>query len=177
MEKRMILVLIMLLLGWSISLVVGEETVLTGKLNISSPVFMNKGTIPVKYTCNGANINPPLYIENVPVAAKSLALIVDDPDAPHGTWVHWVLWNIDPKTSAIKENSAPHGAKQGVNDFQNKTYDGPCPPSGTHRYFFELYALDDVLELGRDTKESDVSKAMKGHILGEGRLIGIYRGK
>ena len=144
-------------------------------LRVSSPEFKNNGPIPSKYTCDGADVNPPLMIENVPSSAKSLALIVDDPDAPVGTWVHWVLWNIDPSTNAIGENALPAGAMQGLNDFRKSDYGGPCPPSGTHRYFFKLYALDIVLSLGPKTKKAELEHAMKGHIVAQGELIGLYR--
>jgi hypothetical protein len=104
-----------------------------------------------------------------------MALIVDDPDAPAGTWVHWVVWNISPDTKEMKESSVPEGAQQGVNDFRKHEYGGPCPPSGTHRYFFKLYALDTMLNLGSKAKKSDVEQAMKGHILEKTELIGRYR--
>jgi len=151
-----------------------EETQRDG-LKISSPVFENNGYIPSKYTCDGRDINPSLLIENIPAKSKSLALIVDDPDAPRGTWVHWVLWNIDPKTKQIKENSIPAGAKQGLNDFRKRTYGGPCPPSGTHRYFFKLYALDTMLNLGSDATKADLEKAMKGHIIDQDQSVGLYK--
>ena len=144
-------------------------------IRISSPEFKNNGPIPSKYTCDGADVNPPLMIENVPSSAKSLALIVDDPDAPVGTWVHWVLWNIDPSTNAIRENALPAGALQGLNDFRKSDYGGPCPPSGTHRYFFKFYALDIMLSLGPKTKKAELEHAMKGHIVAQGELIGLYR--
>ncbi len=146
-----------------------------GELQITSPVFKNNESIPVKYTCDGEDINPPLLIENVPPEAKSLALIHDDPDAPMGTWVHWVLWNISPDTGEIKENSVPAGAQQGFNDFRKHDYGGPCPPSGTHRYFFKLYALDSLLDLSSNAKKGDLEKAMKGHILAQTQLIGLYK--
>ena len=116
-------------------------------LKISSPAFGQNGYIPVKYTCDGDDVNPPLVIDNVPQNAKSVALIMDDPDAPAGTWVHWVVWNIDPKTKEIKDSYVPKGAQQGINDFRRHDYGGSCPPSGTHRYFFKLYALDTSLTL------------------------------
>jgi Raf kinase inhibitor-like YbhB/YbcL family protein len=144
---------------------------------LSSPAFQHDGTIPSKYTCDGSDINPPLKIENVPQTAKSLALIVDDPDAPAGTWVHWVLWNISPSTRDLKENSVPQGADQGLNDFRKRSYGGPCPPSGTHRYFFKVYALDTMLSLGVNTTKSDLEKAMKGRIIAQGELIGLYNRK
>jgi Raf kinase inhibitor-like YbhB/YbcL family protein len=145
-------------------------------MNLSSPVFKHNGPIPSKYTCDGADISPPLLIENVPPTAKSLALIVDDPDAPAGIWVHWVLWNVSPSTKDIKENTVPLGAEQGLNDFKTQSYGGPCPPSGTHRYFFKIYALDTTLALGPTTKAS-LEKAMKEHIIAQGELIGLYKRK
>ncbi len=146
-------------------------------LKISSPVFAHNSHIPPKYTCDGADINPPLLIENVPIGAKSLALIVDDPDAPRGTWVHWVVWNIAPDTGKIEEHSLPAHASQGVNDFKKRTYGGPCPPSGTHRYFFKLYVLDTMLNLAPGTDKAGLEKAMHGHMLGQAELIGLYARK
>lgn len=147
------------------------------ELKITSPVFGNNGEIPKKYTCDGADLNPPLRFENVPPEARSLALIVDDPDAPMGTWVHWVVWNIDPKTAEIKENTVPKGAFQGINDFRKHDFGGPCPPSGTHRYFFKLYALNIQLNLNTNSKKADLEKAMKGHILAQAQIIGLYTRK
>jgi Raf kinase inhibitor-like YbhB/YbcL family protein len=152
-----------------------KEAVKMGDLKISSSVFENNGNIPQKYTCDGKDVNPPLRIENVPPAAKSLVLIVDDPDAPGGMWVHWVVWNIDPKTGEIKENTVPKGALQGINDFRKHDYGGPCPPSGTHRYFFKLYALDSLLNLSTNSRKTDIEKAMKGHIVAQAEIIGLYR--
>jgi Raf kinase inhibitor-like YbhB/YbcL family protein len=172
--KRRIFLGLIAVIGF-MSNILAEEAVKMGDLKISSPVFENNGKIPQKYTCDGKDVNPPLKIENVPPSAKSLALIVDDPDAPAGMWVHWVLWNIDPKTGGIEENTAPKGALQGVNDFRKHNYGGPCPPSGTHRYFFKLYALDSPLNLGTDSKKTDVEKAMKGHILAQSEIIGLYK--
>jgi Raf kinase inhibitor-like YbhB/YbcL family protein len=113
--------------------------------------------------------------DNVPSEAKSLALIVDDPDAPVGMWVHWVVWNIDPSTREIAEDNVPRNAAQGKNDWKRNTYGGPCPPSGVHRYFFKLYALDTRLNLGTGTVKTDLEKAMHGHILGKAELIGLYK--
>lgn len=146
-----------------------------GVLKISSPAFKNNEHIPRLYTCGGKDVNPALMIENVPDGAKSLALIVDDPDAPVGTWVHWVLWNIDPKLKEIKENSVPPNSVQGKNDFTKNKYGGPCPPSGTHRYFFKLYALDTLLDLSPNSTKYDLEKAMKGHVLSEGQIVGLYK--
>ena len=144
-------------------------------LQLVSPVFKHNEFIPEKYTCDGKDINPPLLIENIPSGTKSMALIVDDPDAPAGTWVHWVVWNISPDTKEMKESSVPEGAQQGVNDFRKHQYGGPCPPSGTHRYFFKLYALDTMLNLGSKAKKSDLEQAMKGHILEKTELVGRFR--
>ncbi|MGC1454812.1 MAG: YbhB/YbcL family Raf kinase inhibitor-like protein [Nitrospirota bacterium] len=145
------------------------------QMKISSTAFENNGQIPKKYTCDGSDVNPPLKLEGIPAEAKSLALIVDDPDAPTGTWVHWVLWNIDPKATDIKENSVPKSANQGMNDFRKHDYGGPCPPSGTHRYFFKLYALDTTLNLGPNVTKSDIESSIKEHILAKTELIGLYK--
>jgi Raf kinase inhibitor-like YbhB/YbcL family protein len=144
-------------------------------LRITSPSFGNNGNIPPKFTCDGADVNPALAIENVPTGAKSLALIVDDPDAPAGIWVHWVVWNIPADIKEIKEHSVPAGASQGLTDFRKRAYGGPCPPSGTHRYFFKLYALDALLNLGSDTTKAALERAMKGHIVAQAEIIGLYR--
>ena len=146
-------------------------------LNVTSLAFKQNQTIPSKYTCDGVDVSPPLIIKHVPPGAKSLALIMDDPDAPSGTWVHWVLWNIDPKTSEISENMVPSSAWQGMNDFRKRVYGGPCPPSGTHRYFFKLYSLDKVLELGPETTKAGLERAMKGHVISQAELIGLYKRK
>ncbi|MCL4475309.1 MAG: YbhB/YbcL family Raf kinase inhibitor-like protein [Nitrospirae bacterium] len=145
------------------------------ELSISSPVFENNGGIPGKYTCDGMDVNPPLKIDNVPSEAKSLALIVDDPDAPRGIWVHWVVWNIDPKTEEIREDTVPKDSVQGINDFEKRDYGGPCPPSGTHRYFFKLYALDSLLNFSSDAGKAGLEKAMEGHILAQAQIVGLYK--
>jgi len=141
------------------------------ELTIKSPVFDNNKSIPSKYTCDGDDVNPPLIIEGIPEGTKSLVLIVDDPDAPMGTWDHWIVWNI-PLTNKIEENSVP--GTEGLNDFRRHSYGGPCPPSGTHRYFFKVYALDTKLNLDSNSRKKDIEKAMKGHILAQGELIGLY---
>jgi len=143
-------------------------------MKISSPAFGQNGTIPKKYTCDGENVNPPLSISQVPPSTQSLVLIMDDPDAPGRTFVHWTLWNIDPKITEIPENEVPEGARQGLTDFGTSGYGGPCPPSGIHRYFFKLYALDSKLELPSNAKKADLEQAMKGHILAQAELIGLY---
>ncbi|MDP6685945.1 MAG: YbhB/YbcL family Raf kinase inhibitor-like protein [Candidatus Omnitrophota bacterium] len=141
-------------------------------MNLKSPEFTNNSSIPKKFTCQGDDINPLLRIEGVPEEAKSLALIVDDPDAPMGMWVHWVLYNI-PIVDKIDEDSIP--GKQGINDFRREDYGGPCPPSGTHRYFFKIYALDTELGLKDGVNKKDLEKAMEGHILDKAELIGLYK--
>jgi len=161
--------------GFFVSQTMSKEEEQMGELKLSSFAFQDNGDIPQKYTCDGIDVNPPLKIDNVPSETKSLALIVDDPDAPMGTWVHWIVWNIDPKTTEIKEDTVPQGALQGVNDFRKNDYGGPCPPSGRHRYFFKLYALDTILNRGMTAKKADIERAMKGHILAEAQIIGLYR--
>jgi len=143
-----------------------------GGMRLTSPEFQNNAMIPRKFTCQGEDVNPTLIIEDVPEGTKSLALIVDDPDAPMGTWVHWVVYDI-PVSSRIEENSIP--GKQGRNDFGRKDYGGPCPPSGTHRYFFKIYALDTILGLEEGISKSALEKAMQGHILDKAELIGLYK--
>ena len=140
-------------------------------MKISSTAFRNNSNIPSKYTCDGKNINPPLQIGDIPKGTESLVLIMDDPDAPAGTFVHWVVWNIPP--DEIKENSVP--GVQGLNDFRENSYGGPCPPSSTHRYFFKIYALDGTLSLDITAKKRDVEKAIQGYILAKAEMIGLYK--
>lgn len=143
-------------------------------MELSSPAFAHHQTIPVRYTCQGEDINPPLQISGIPKGTKTLVLIMDDPDAPVGTWDHWVVWNISP-TGEIKENSVPAGAVQGKNSWGKNSYGGPCPPSGTHRYFFKLYALDTDLNLPPKATKADVEKAIQNHILAQSELMGTYK--
>lgn len=145
------------------------------KLKIWSPAFENHGQIPSLYTCDGANINPPLRIESVPRKAKALALVFDDLDAPRGSYVHWILWNIDPGLREIEENSVPGGAIQGTNDFKKRSYGGPCPPGRAHRYVLNLYALDRRLDLGPEATKEDLERAMRGHILDQAQWVGVYK--
>jgi hypothetical protein len=153
-------------------------------LNLTSPAFGHKGSIPSKHTCDDVDRSPPLTWSGVPASARSLVLIVDDPDAPDPaaprmTWVHWVLYNLPPKDGGLAEAVAtlPAGTREGLNDWKRTGYGGPCPPIGRHRYFHKLYALDTVLpDLGRPTK-SQLEKAMQGHILAQAELIGTYRKK
>jgi len=141
-------------------------------MKVSSPEFKNNELIPKKFTCQGNDINPKLIIENIPEGSKSLALIVDDPDAPMGTWVHWVVFNI-PVISEIKEDTIP--GEQAMNDFGRKDYGGPCPPSGTHRYFFKIYALDATLSANAVNDKHSLEKVMQGHILDKAELVGLYK--
>ena len=143
-------------------------------MKITSSAFQEGGNIPSKFTCDGADVNPALRFEGAPVEAKSLALIVDDPDAPSGLFTHWLAWNIDPKTTDVAENSAPAKAVQGTNDFPKTGYGGPCPPSGTHRYFFKIFALDQMLDLKAGAKRAEVDAAMRGHVIAQGELMGRY---
>lgn len=150
------------------------------EIKISSPAFADGGLIPSKYTCDGADISPPLQWETVLEGTKSIALICDDPDAPVGTWVHWVLFNLPAETKELAENipsdkTLPDGARQGNNDWHRIGYGGPCPPGGTHRYFFKLYALDITLDLSAGATKAQLLGAMEGHILGQGQLVGKYK--
>ncbi|MFX1519076.1 MAG: YbhB/YbcL family Raf kinase inhibitor-like protein [Promethearchaeota archaeon] len=144
-------------------------------LTITSPVFDQEGMIPKKYTCQGDDINPKLVIEGIPEGTKSLVLIMDDPDASVGTWDHWVVWNIDPGISKIEEDSTPKGGIIGRNSWSRNDYGGPCPPSGTHRYYFKLYALDTQLTIEEKSDKKIVEKAMKGHVIEEAVLMGKYK--
>lgn len=148
------------------------SAILSTTLTVKSPAFKNNEFIPSKYTCDGLNINPELRIEDIPANTKSLALIVDDPDAPNGTFCHWLLWDIDPK-NAIKEDSKP--GKVGSNSMHENKYFGPCPPSGTHHYHFKVYALNTKLNLPSKTGEKELLHAMKGHVISSGDLVGLYK--
>ncbi len=143
-------------------------------MRILSSSFQNNQNLPAKYTCDGQNINPPLEFADVPGNAQSLALIVDDPDAIAGLWTHWLVWNIDPKTTQIAENNIPTGAIQGKTSSGGNIYHGPCPPSGSHRYFFHAFALDLKLDLSADNDKVSLEQAMKGHVIEEAELIGLY---
>jgi Raf kinase inhibitor-like YbhB/YbcL family protein len=143
------------------------------ELSIKSPAFEHGKLIPKKYSCDGQDINPPLTIEGIPKEAKTFVLAVDDPDAPSGTFDHWIVWNIPASASKIGENTVP--GTEGMNSARQQGYMGPCPPSGTHRYFFKVYALDTELNLGANSRKKDVEKAIQGHILAKGELVGLYR--
>jgi Raf kinase inhibitor-like YbhB/YbcL family protein len=150
-------------------------------MQISSPSFKHHEAIPSTYTCDGANINPALIISEVPSQAKSLVLIMDDPDVPKfvredGLWVHWLMWNIKPDTTLIPENTAPLGIV-GKNTRDLNAYGGPCPPDREHRYFFKLYALDVILDLAATADKKQLEQAMQGHIIEQTELIGVYNRK
>lgn len=152
-------------------------------MRLTSPAFADNQQIPSIYTCDGKNINPPLDITDIPQNTKSLALIVDDPDAPGGDFVHWLVWNITPPATSptatatmhITENQIPTNATVGTTDFGTTGYGGPCPPSGTHHYYFKLHALDAQLTLPPTTKKSQLEAAIKPHTLAQATLIGVYK--
>ncbi len=141
-------------------------------MKLSSPAFAHQAMIPKKYTCQGGDISPPLTLSHIPEGTISLALITDDPDAPMGTWNHWLIWNLKPRAE-IKEDSAP--GTQGQNSWGRNDYGGPCPPRGTHRYFFKVYALDTQLDLPEGATKAELEKTMMGHILEQAELVGRYQ--
>jgi len=143
-------------------------------MRIHSSSFENNQPIPSKHTCDGENISPQLSINGVPEEAKDLVLIMDDPDAPGGTFVHWLVWNINPHTEIINEGIVPSGAVEGMNDFGKNSYGGPCPPSGTHNYHFKLYALDLFLDLDQSSRKDVLEEEMEGHIIDWTKLVGTY---
>ena len=151
-------------------------------MRITSTAFSHQGVIPMLYTCEGKDISPPLAWTDIPAGAKSLALIVDDPDAPDPaapkmTWVHWVLYNLPATNDGLPEGlkTLPEGTKEGVNDWRRTGYGGPCPPIGRHRYFHKLYVLDTVLADLKQPTKAKLEEAMKGHIIGEAQLMGTYQ--
>ena len=153
-------------------------------MSITSPVFRHESAIPLRYTCEGDDVSPPLVFDGVPADAKSLALIVDDPDAPDPAapkrvWVHWVLYNLPPTTKQLREGVSatelPAGARVAKNDWGNAGYGGPCPPIGRHRYFFKMYALDTVLPDLEPPTKAGLEKAMQGHVIAEATLMGTYQ--
>ncbi|MFC1771491.1 YbhB/YbcL family Raf kinase inhibitor-like protein, partial [Candidatus Margulisiibacteriota bacterium] len=149
-------------------------------MELTSMAFINGSMIPSLYTCKGRNISPPLQWIDPPPGTKSFALIVEDPDAPSGLFVHWIVWDIPADQRSLKENkigfSGTGGIQQGENDFGNTGYGGPCPPSGIHRYFFRLYALDTTFgDLGLSTTKQNLLSAMSGHVLAEAELMGLYK--
>ncbi|MBN1788823.1 MAG: YbhB/YbcL family Raf kinase inhibitor-like protein [Sedimentisphaerales bacterium] len=181
MNKRYYILFVLLVfscvVGQNCTAQKGDEKMV---ITVTSSAFGEGQLIPAKYTCDGTNISPPLQFKGIPAGTKSIALISDDPDAPMGTWVHWVIWNIPAEANGLPENvptdaELPDGSKQGITDFRRPGYGGPCPPSGTHRYYFKVYALDSMLDLSvRSTKE-DLLEAMQGYILAEGVLMGKYK--
>ena len=143
-------------------------------MDITSDSFEDNQSIPSQYTCDGGDVNPPLSIGGIPEETESLALIVTDPDAPAGTWSHWIVFNIPPDADEIDEDSIPPDAAQGVNDFGNMSWGGPCPSEGEHHYVFTVYALDTMLDLPEGADRQAVEGAMEGHIIEQAELIGVY---
>lgn len=178
--KKLVLLSIFVIVFLGVGVILSKENadakIKGGKMKITS-VFENNGQIPSKYTCDGQDLAPELMISDVPEGAKELVLIVDDPDAPIGTFVHWVLYNIPSNTTKIDNKNLPKGAKQGFSDFRRNSWGGPCPPYGEHRYFFKLYAIDKTLELAVGAKKAQVENAIKGHVIEQAQLIGLYKRK
>lgn len=149
-----------------------------GSLQLSSEAFAHGGAIPMRYTCEGKDLPPPLRWSGVPKGTRSLALIVSDPDAPRGTWYHWLVYEIPPKLSGLSADNEPNGlsraVRHGLNSWQRTGYGGPCPPAGRHRYVFRLYALDRDLNLPREPRAAALRQAMRGHVIDEAELIGTY---
>ncbi len=148
-------------------------------MKLTSKAFDHNGIIPPQFTCDGEDISPPLIWSEAPADTKSLALICDDPDAPGKNWVHWVVYNLPPSTCYLGEavpegRNIPDGGLQGINDFRKLSYGGPCPPGGTHRYFFKIYALDKMLDLEPGATKAELEVAMKGHIIAQQELMGRY---
>jgi Raf kinase inhibitor-like YbhB/YbcL family protein len=161
----------------------GADTATKETMQLTSTAFAEGNSIPVRYTCDGENVSPPFKWNGAPASAKSFTLIVDDPDAPAGIWVHWLVYDLPPTSTELPEGAPksqylPGGARQGLNDFKHLGYGGPCPPPGkAHRYFFKLFALDRVIELKPGATKKELEAAMEGHKLAEGQLIGIYKRK
>ena len=168
MARRAHIFVVFFLLVLGLSPAKGEEMI-----KLTSPDFEHNHNIPQRFTCQGEDISPNLYISDAPAETKSLVLIVDDPDASRGNWDHWIVFNIDPKTRVIPENSIP--GVQGLNDFGRFDWGGPCPPRGTHRYFFKLYALNSMLSLSQGAKKAQVLKALEPYILEKAELVGLYK--
>lgn len=168
--KNIFWVILLSLVGIVIVLAINNEK----NMKIGSKVFKDGGNIPVEYTCNGANAQPKLLITEVPDATKSLALIVDDPDAPSGVFVHWTVWNIPPQTATIQNGRAPEGAVEGHTSLGRPGWIAPCPPSGTHRYYFKIYALDDLLGIPESSGKAALEQAMADHVLESATLMGLY---
>ena len=184
MFKKLSFVFILFLIFWSLHIQDGPHSKMIGKkvtaIELTSTAFEEGGMIPRQYTCDGPDISPSLTWTRIPDGTKSLALICDDPDAPAGTWVHWVIYNLPPNMKGLPESIPPYkilanGAIHGINDFRKFGYGGPCPPGGTHRYYFKIYALDTVMDLKPGATKAQLLKAMEGHILAKGQLMGRYR--
>lgn len=154
-----------------------NQNIAHARPQLTSPAFTEGGVIPKQYTCKGDNISPPLLIADLPEETKSLALIMHDPDAINGDFVHWIVWDISPKTQSINANSVPVGAVQGLNGFGKNSYSGPCPPkgTGTHRYIFELYAIDTSLGLDPHTPRERLEDTMREHLLAQSILTGLVK--
>lgn len=150
------------------------QLVVSKTMKLSSSAFQNGNQIPPQYTCDGIDINPPLTIDGVPSGAKSLALIVDDPDAPSGNWVHWLLWNIPADAKNISEHFTPNGTVEGTTSFGKTGWGGPCPPSGVHRYVFRLFALNAQINLPSSANRTQLEDSMQGHVIDRTELLGTY---
>lgn len=146
--------------------------VIVKNLSVTSPAFKNKEKLPVKYTCDGKGVNPSLVVDDIPSEAETLVLIVEDPDAPSGRFDHWIVWNI-PTDEKIEENSVP--GLEGLNNSGKTNYSSPCPPSGTHRYVFKVYALDAKIDLQAGSGRKELEEAIKNHIVAKGEMVGLYR--
>ena len=180
MRNKIILISCLLFFIGIIFLTFSNANAEGGIMKLTSPAFDEGGMIPEKYTCDGTDLSPPLNWDSIPEKTKSLALICDDPDAPMGTWVHWVYYDIPTSAQGVPENIGADdrpgiGGVQGINDFRRIGYGGPCPPGGTHRYFFKLYALDTLLNLPPGATKKQLIRAMENHIVGSVQLMGKYR--
>jgi hypothetical protein len=164
----------LLIVGIGCAMGLATNTSAAEQIAVRSSAFQSGGMLPAQFTCQGANHNPPLHIQSIPKGAKSLALIVEDPDAPGGLFTHWLVWNIDPTTTEIGEKGLPQHAVQGTNDFDKVGYSGPCPPSGTHRYYFRIFALDQVITLKPGAKRGALDRALEGHIISRGELMARF---
>ena len=173
-SKYFLLLILILIIGCNQQKEKQIQATGVAEMKLTSSEFSNDGAIPSEYTCDGSNINPQLSISDVPSNAKSLALIMDDPDAPVGVWDHWVVYNIPASTKEIPKGKEPQGTA-GRNSGGRSGYVGPCPPSGTHRYFFKLYALDTTLNLPEGLTKKDLEKSMQGHIIAKAELMGTYK--
>lgn len=167
-------ILIIIFMGFFVSSLVVLAQPKPNDFQLTSPAFEDNGDIPKKYTCDGGDINPPLTFKNVPAKTKSLGLTVSDPDAPEGTWSHWVVYNIPPDTKEIKENTNP--GTEGLNDFGKYTYGGPCPPNEKlHHYIFHAFAVDSILYINEAPTLNEVEKAVQWHTIAKAKLVGTYQ--